>query len=134
MLGLKIRFRRSALFKAKVVIVRQPFRAVGIFPDPLPESILQLLLLFAGRDRLRLVYGTFSFRVLIIGCGRTSVRRLLNQVRCAKARGAVRRGVAHGVVCGVVQLQSPGCDGFRVADLHGRGCHVQQLSNEVANV
>ena len=129
-----IEISKPDIVEAKIVVVGQALGPAGIFPDPLPETIFQLLLLFSCGDCLGLIYGAVSFRVLIVGGRSASVQRLLNQVGCAKASGTVCRGVAHGVLGGIVQLQRPGRDGLRIADFHGRGRNVQQLGNEIPDV
>ena len=125
-----IEISKPDIVEAKIVVVGQALSPAGIFPDPLPETIFQLLLLFARGDCLGLIYGAVSFRVLIIGCRRPSVQRLFNQVGCTKAGRTVGRGVAYGVLGGIVQLQRPGCDGLRIADFHGCRRYVQQLGNK----
>ncbi len=58
------------IVEAKIVIIGQALCPAGIFPDPLPETIFELLLLLSRGDCLGLVYGAVSFRVLIV-CGRS---------------------------------------------------------------
>ena len=46
---------QAQIVEAVVIVAGQPRRARAVFPDPLPEAILQLLLFFARGDGLLLV-------------------------------------------------------------------------------
>ena len=129
-----IEISQPDVVEAKIVIVGQALGPAGIFPHPFRETIFQLLLLFPCGDRLGLIYGPIAFRVLVIGRRCAPVQGLFNQVRCAKAGGAVCGGIADGVLRRVIQLQRPGRDGLRMADLYSRGRNVQQLGHKVADV
>jgi hypothetical protein len=120
-----IKISKPDIVKAKIVIVSQPLSSAGIFPHPLSEAILQLLLLLAGSNCLWLIYRAVAFRVFVIGSRCTSVERLLNQVRRAKSSCAVGGAVAHCVFCAIVQLECPGCDRFCIANFYAGGRNVQ---------
>ncbi len=68
--------------------------AVGIFPNPIAESIFQLLLLFTCGNRLRLIHDLAAVFVLIVGGGSASVQRLLDQFRSAEASSTMRDRIA----------------------------------------
>ena len=69
-----IEISKPDVVEAEIVIVGQALSPSGIFPNPLAKAILQLLLLFACGDRLRLVHGAVSLRVLIVGRRCTAIQ------------------------------------------------------------
>ena len=106
------------LLKRKLYSLASRVGAFPIFPDPIAKAILQLLLFFARGNCFRLIYDAVSVRVLIIGCRCAAVQRLLDQLGRTEAGSAVSRRIIDDVLCGVVQLDGPGRDRFRVSDFH----------------
>ena len=120
--------------ESEVVFLRQPLGAFAIFPNPIAKAILQLLLLLSGGNRLRLIYGAVAVRVLVVGCRRAPIQRLLDQLGRTEAGSTVGRRVVDDVLCAVVEFDRPGRDGLGVSDFHACAAHIQQLGNEVADV
>jgi hypothetical protein len=57
-----IEISQPDIIEAKIIVVGQALCPAGIFPDPLPETIFQLLLLLPRSDCLGLIYDAVSFR------------------------------------------------------------------------
>src|SRR5438067_1011864 len=103
-----VEFPKADIVKPKVVVVRQSVGAGRLLPNPVAESIFQLLLLFARGDRFRLIHGSISVGILVVRSWCSTVQRLFGQVRCAKPRGAMYGGITHDVFGAVVCLDQPG--------------------------
>ena len=109
----------------EVVLLRQSRRSLTIFPDPIAKAILQLPLLLSRGNCFRLIHDAVSVRVLVVGCWRAPIERLLDQLGGAEAGGAVGRSVADDVLRAVIELYCPGRDSLGVSDFHAGGGHAQ---------
>ncbi len=125
---------QAQIVEAVVIFAGQPRRPRAVFPYPLPEAILQLLLLFARRDRLLLIDDPRSVLPLVIGGRHAAIERLIDQVGGAEARRSVRRGVGNAVFLAGIDLDRPCRDGSRVANAHVARRDIEQRGDEVPDV
>src|SRR5260370_32485698 len=112
------------IVESEIVPLREPCRAFAIFPNPIAKAILQLLLLLPRGNGFRLIYGTTSILVLVVGCRCAPIQRLLDQLGSAEAGGAGGRGVVNHVPCAVIELDVPCRDGLGVSDFHTCAWHI----------
>ena len=117
--------RSRMLLNRKLYSCASRVCAFAIFPNPIAKAILQLLLLLARGDGLRLIYGAVPVLVLVVGRGRAPIQRLLDQLGRTEAGGTVGRSVVHDVLRAVVEFDRPGRDGLGVSDFHARAGHIQ---------
>src|ERR1035438_5988480 len=85
---------QAQIVEPVVIVARQPRGPRAVLPDPLPEAVFQLLLLFASDDSFLLIDDAALVRQLVVGGRHAPVERLLDQVRSAKPRRSVRRCIA----------------------------------------
>jgi hypothetical protein len=125
---------QAQIVEAVVIFARQPRRPRAVFPYPLPESIFQLLLLFARRDGLLLIDDPRSVLPLVVSGRHAAIERLVDQLGGAEPRRAVRRGVGDAVLLAGIDLDRPGRDGSGVRHAHAARRDVEQRGDEVPDV
>jgi hypothetical protein len=125
---------QTQIVEAVVIVARQPRGAVGIFPDPFAEPVLDLLLLLAGGDCLLLIDDARSVFAFVISGGRASVQSGLDELGGPEPRGAVRRRVADIPARRGLHFQRPGRNRLGMPDAHGIRRGLQQLCDEIADI
>ncbi len=112
----------------------QPFGALRVFPYPFGEAVFDLLLRFAGGNRLRLVDDASIVGKRVVNRRRPHVERVLDQGVGGYAPGAVGHGIADRPARKMLQPDRPACDSARMVDEDIAFGEFQQLADKIPYV